>query len=186
VRAARSAIHDAAATLSGAGLVVPSVAIGVMIEVPSAALVADLLAREADFLAIGTNDLIQYTLAVDRTDERVNTLYQPLNPGLLRLLRAIRRASARTGTAVSVCGEMASDPAMLAVLLGLGLTSFSMTPRAIPAARQVVSSVSLKDLRSALKRLDPVATIAEVEALLESLTGEEALPARNAERGTRN
>jgi phosphotransferase system enzyme I (PtsI) len=171
VRAARTAIREAAATLAKAGVHVPSVAVGVMIEVPSAALVADLLGREADFLAVGTNDLIQYTLAVDRTDERVNTLYQPLNPGLLRLLRTIRRASARTGTPVSVCGEMASDPALLAVLLGLGLTSFSMTPSAIPAARQLVSSLSLAELRSGLKRVKAVGTIAEVEELLERLSG---------------
>ena len=171
VRAARTAIREAAATLAKAGVHVPSVAVGVMIEVPSAALVADLLGREADFLAVGTNDLIQYTLAVDRTDERVNTLYQPLNPGLLRLLRTIRRASARTGTPVSVCGEMASDPALLAVLLGLGLTSFSMTPSAIPAARQLVSSLSLAELRAGLKRVKAVGTIAEVEELLERLSG---------------
>jgi phosphotransferase system enzyme I (PtsI) len=174
VREARALVREAEGSLASAGLHVPPVAVGAMIEVPSAALVADLLAREADFLAVGTNDLIQYTLAVDRTDERVNALYQPLNPGLLRLLRAVRRGAARAGTSVSVCGEMASDPAMLAVLLGLGLTAFSMTPRAIPAARHLVSSVSLSELRSALKRVESVGTLAEVEELLERTTREEA------------
>jgi phosphotransferase system enzyme I (PtsI) len=173
VRAARALIRDAGASLAAAGAVVPAVAVGAMIEVPSAALVADLLAREADFLAVGTNDLIQYTLAVDRTDERVNALYQPLNPGLLRLLRGVRRAAARAGTSVSVCGEMASDPALLAVLLGLGLTAFSMTPRAIPAARHLVSSVSVTELRAALRRVEAVGTLAEVEDLLERLVGQE-------------
>jgi phosphotransferase system enzyme I (PtsI) len=143
------------------------VPVGVMIEVPSAALTADLLAREADFLAIGTNDLIQYTLAVDRTDERVNALYQPLNPGLLRLLRHVRRSAARAGVPLSVCGEMASDPALLAVLIGLGLTEFSMTPRAIPAARHLVSSVHTSELRAAAHHVLQTGTIAEIEAYLD-------------------
>ena len=94
-----------------------------MIEVPSAALTADLLAREVDFLAVGTNDLIQYTLAVDRTDERVAHLYQPLHPALLRLLRVVRRSAARAGVRLSVCGEMASDPALLACSSGWGSPS---------------------------------------------------------------
>ena len=138
-----------------------------MIEVPSAALAADLLAREVDFLAIGTNDLIQYTLAVDRTDERVSRLYQPLNPGVLRLLRAIRRAAARSGRPVSVCGEMASDPAILAVLIGLGLTDFSMTPRAIPAARHLVASRRGRRAAVARPPVQHVGTVAAVEELLE-------------------
>ena len=110
-----------------------------MIEVPSAAFTASLLAREVDFFTIGTNDLIQYTLAVDRTDERVSDRYEPLHPAVLRLLRQVRRGAVRRGIPVSVCGEMASDPLLLRLLIGCGLTEFSMTPGALPMARRVVA-----------------------------------------------
>jgi phosphotransferase system enzyme I (PtsI) len=167
LRVARQMIADVAAELEQEGLATPPVSIGAMIEVPSAALIADLLAREADFLAIGTNDLIQYALAVDRTDERVSALYQPLHPGLLRLLRTIRRAAARQEICLSVCGEMASDPALLSFLIGLGLTEFSMTPAAIPAARQLVSSVRAAELRRIAARLLHFGTVAEIETYLD-------------------
>ena len=112
--------------------------IGIMIEVPSAAVTADLLAREADFFSIGTNDLIQYCLAVDRTDDRVMSLYQPMHPAILRIVRMVARAGRRAGIPVAVCGEMAADPALLALLVGLGLREFSMAPGAIPLAKQVL------------------------------------------------
>ena len=118
-----------------------------MIEVPSAAFTADLLAAESDFLTIGTNDLIQCCLAVDRTDERVSHLYEPLHPAILRLIRHIRRAAAKRKVPLSVCGEMASDPAVLALLIGMGLVQFSMTPAAIPVARQVIQEIDARELR---------------------------------------
>src|SRR5215218_6022250 len=167
VRAARALLRDVAAEIGGGRSLGAPVQVGVMIEVPSAALTADLLAREVDFLAVGTNDLIQYTLAVDRTDERVAHLYQPLHPGLLRLLRMVRRAAARSGVRLSVCGEMASDPALLAVLIGLGLTEFSMTPAAIPAARHLVGSVDAAKLRAIVRRTLQLGTIQEIEAYVE-------------------
>jgi phosphotransferase system enzyme I (PtsI) len=147
------------------------VQVGVMIEMPAAALTADLLAREVDFLAIGTNDLIQYTLAVDRTDERVAHLYQPLHPAILRLLRLVRRAAARASVPLSVCGEMASDPSLLAVLIGLGLTEFSMTPAAIPAARHLVGSVHAARLRTIVSRALHLGTHQEIETYLEETAG---------------
>jgi phosphoenolpyruvate-protein phosphotransferase (PTS system enzyme I) len=161
-----------AAELAAATPPAASVQLGVMIEVPSAALTADLLAREVDFLAVGTNDLIQYTLAVDRTDERVAHLYQPLHPGILRLLRTVRRAAARAGVRLSVCGEMASDPALLAVLIGLGLTEFSMTPAAIPAARHLVGSVHAGTLRAIARHALQLGTIQEIETYLEERAGD--------------
>jgi phosphotransferase system enzyme I (PtsI) len=177
IRAARALFRDVMNELETKGVRPGPIPIGVMIEVPSAALTADLLAREVDFLAVGTNDLIQYTLAVDRTDERVAHLYQPLHPALLRLLRLVRRAAARGGVRLSVCGEMASDPALLAVLIGLGLTEFSMTPAAIPAARRLVGTVETKTLRAIVRRASQLATVEDVEHYLGRAAG-------GAEQGT--
>jgi phosphotransferase system enzyme I (PtsI) len=139
------------------------VPVGAMVEVPSAALAADLLARDAAFFTIGTNDLIQYTLAVDRTDERVSDLYEPLHPAVLRLLRMVRRAATRSHIDASVCGEMASDPALIGLLIGLGFTAFSMTPAAIPTVRQVVRDVHAADARRMAHEALRLATAAEVE-----------------------
>jgi len=172
VRAARVLLREVATELDGGQpMAAAAVQVGVMIEMPAAALTADLLAREVDFLAIGTNDLIQYTLAVDRTDERVAHLYQPLHPAILRLLRLVRRAAARAGVPLSVCGEMASDPSLLAVLIGLGLTEFSMTPAAIPAARHLVGSVHAGRLRTIVSRALQLGTHREIENYLEETAG---------------
>jgi phosphoenolpyruvate-protein phosphotransferase (PTS system enzyme I) len=172
VRAARVLLREVATELGGGRpMAAAAVQVGVMIEMPAAALTADLLAREVDFLAIGTNDLIQYTLAVDRTDERVAHLYQPLHPAILRLLRLVRRAAARAGVPLSVCGEMASDPSLLAVLIGLGLTEFSMTPAAIPAARHLVGSVHAGRLRTIVSRALQLGTHREIENYLEETAG---------------
>ncbi|OFW09696.1 MAG: phosphoenolpyruvate--protein phosphotransferase [Acidobacteria bacterium RIFCSPLOWO2_02_FULL_67_36] len=144
LQAARRAVALAAATLRARGDAAPAVPVGVMIEVPSAALAADLLAPDADFFSIGTNDLIQYCLAVDRTDDRVSQLYQPLHPAIVRLVRMVVRAGRHRGIPVSVCGEMAADPLQLALLIGLGLREFSMAPTSVPLAKRV-----LRDLRTA-------------------------------------
>jgi phosphotransferase system enzyme I (PtsI) len=137
-----------------------------MIEVPSAALTIDLLAAEADFVSIGTNDLIQYTLAVDRTDDRVSRLYEPLHPAILRVLRQVAKGAARRGVPVSVCGEMAADPVLLPLLTGLGLREFSMSPAAIPVAKQVVRGLRIADTRLLASRALKAATAAEVEKVL--------------------
>jgi len=121
--------------------------IGIMIEVPSAAVIADLLATEADFFAIGTNDLIQYSLAIDRGNENVSYLYEPLHPALLRLIKGVIDAGKRAGIPVSMCGEMAADPIYAIVLLGLGLEIFSMNPSSIPVVKNVIRSVRYKDCK---------------------------------------
>jgi phosphoenolpyruvate-protein phosphotransferase (PTS system enzyme I) len=149
-----------------AELGMPPVPLGALVEVPAAALIADLLARESDFLTIGTNDLIQYTLAVDRIDDRVSDRYEPLHPAVLRLVRLVARAARKAAVPVSLCGEMASDPASLGVLMGLGLTEFSMTPVAIPLARQVIAAVALPEARQLARQALSLATAAEVEAFL--------------------
>ncbi|MDP2317851.1 MAG: phosphoenolpyruvate--protein phosphotransferase [Acidobacteriota bacterium] len=140
--------------------------VGAMIEVPSAALAADLLAPEVDFFTIGTNDLIQFCLAVDRTDDRVSDLYEPLHPAVLRLIRTVRRAAARHRIPVSLCGEMASDPALVGLLVGLGLTEFSMTPGAIPIVRQVIAEMSAAEARRLAGHALRLATAAEIEQYL--------------------
>ena len=164
--AARTAVAQAANALSTRGISVPDVPIGIMIEVPSAALTIDLLAGEADFVSIGTNDLIQYTLAVDRTDDRVSRMYEPLHPAILRVLRQVAKGAGRRGVPVSVCGEMAADPILLPLLTGLGLREFSMTPASIPVAKQVVRGLRIPDTVRLASRALKAATAAEVEKVL--------------------
>jgi phosphotransferase system enzyme I (PtsI) len=134
-----------------------------MVEVPAAALASDLLAPEVDFLTIGTNDLIQYCLAVDRADERVSSLYEPLHPAILRVILMVRRAAWRHRIPVSLCGEMASDPALLTLLVGLGLREFSMTPGAIAVAKQALAEVRSDDLRALARRVLRLATVDDIE-----------------------
>ena len=164
-------VAEAAAELARRGETVPAVPIGVVIEIPAAAYTADLLAREVDFFTIGTNDLIQYCLAVDRADERVSQLYEPLHPAILRVILMVRRAAARQRIPVSVCGEMASDPALLALLVGLGLTEFSMTPGAIPIAKQVLAELRADELKALARRVLRLATIDDIERELLAALG---------------
>ncbi len=171
VREARRLVNAVSADLSARGVTVPRVPIGVTIEIPAAAYTADLLAREVDFFTIGTNDLIQYCLALDRADERVSRLYQPLHPAILRMILMVRRAADRRHIPVSLCGEMASDPALLALLVGLGLTEFSMTPAAIPAAKHVLGELRRDELRAVARRILRLATVDEIETELAAAVG---------------
>jgi phosphoenolpyruvate-protein phosphotransferase (PTS system enzyme I) len=172
LREARTLLNEVAAELSREGDTPPEVPVGVMIEIPSAAMTADLLAREADFLSIGTNDLIQYSLAVDRHDSRVSRLYEPLHPAILRLIRHVTRAAAQRGVPVSVCGEMAADPLLIPLLVGLGLREFSMSPPAIPFAKQVVRGLRGAEIRRIAARALRLSTVREIEQYLMSSLGE--------------
>ena len=139
--------------------------IGIMIEVPSAALTASVLAAECDFFSIGTNDLTQYTLAVDRGNERVAHLYDSLHPAVLQLIHLTVRAANDAGIPVSVCGEMATNPLAVPILIGLGLTELSGTPAAIPVVKEIVRALDTalveSDARAALK----ARTAADVHAI---------------------
>jgi phosphotransferase system enzyme I (PtsI) len=121
--------------------------VGTMIEVPSAALMADLLAREVDFFSIGTNDLVQYTLAADRNNENVAALYSPADPAVLRLIRTVLEAGGRQGIDVNVCGEMSGEPVYTLLLLGMGLRQFSVTPHNIPDVKRVIRATTLADAK---------------------------------------
>jgi phosphoenolpyruvate-protein phosphotransferase (PTS system enzyme I) len=166
VRAAKTLLGEARTELAARGIDSPELPVGIMIEVPSSAFTASLLAREVDFFTIGTNDLIQYLLAVDRTDDRVSNRYQPLHPAVLKLLRHVRRAAIRHSIPLSLCGEMASDPLLLRLLIGCGLTEFSMTPGALPMARRVVQEVSVADMSRIAAQVLRLATVDDIERFL--------------------
>jgi len=137
--------------------------VGVMIEVPSAALTADILAKEANFFSIGTNDLIQYSLAVDRANEKVAYLYEPAHPAVLRLIRAVIDAAHQAGIKVGMCGEMAGDPSLALILLGLGLDEFSIPPQVIPELKYIIRAVSYKDSQNFANEIMKLSTGTEVE-----------------------
>jgi phosphotransferase system enzyme I (PtsI) len=114
------------------------VKVGIMVEIPSAAVTADILAKEVDFFSIGTNDLCQYTLAVDRMNEKITHLYDPFNPGVLRLILNVIEQGRKHNIHVGMCGEMASDPLATLLLLGMGLEEFSMSAASIPAIKSII------------------------------------------------
>jgi phosphoenolpyruvate-protein phosphotransferase (PTS system enzyme I) len=139
---------------------------GIMIEMPSAALGADLLAGECDFFSIGTNDLIQYTMAVDRVNEYVSYLYEPLHPALLRLIGEVARAAETARLPVSVCGEMAGEPMLAPVLIGLGIRELSMSAASVPEVKAMVRAIRVSEAQALIERIRPLATAAEVRAMV--------------------
>jgi phosphotransferase system enzyme I (PtsI) len=140
--------------------------IGAMIEIPSASDIADILAKEVDFFSIGTNDLIQYALAIDRINEHVSYLYEPLHPAVLRIIRWVVRSGHEAGIPVAICGEMAAEPVYAAVLLGLGLDEFSMNPLAIPKVKKVVRKLRFDESQSLVEQLFQFPTASEIECFL--------------------
>ncbi len=123
----------------------PDLPVGAMIEVPAAVTLAELLARQADFFSIGTNDLIQYALAIDRVNKQVADMYQPLHPAVMRMVRDVVQAGLKAGIPVAICGEMAGDPLNIPILLGLGVKEFSMNPMAVPVVKRVIRLTSLRE-----------------------------------------
>ncbi len=137
--------------------------IGAMIEIPSASITADILAREVDFFSIGTNDLIQYALAIDRINEHVSYLYEPLHPAVLRIIRGVVQSGHQAGIPVAICGEMAAEPAYAIILLGLGLDEFSMNPVSIPKVKKVLRMLRFEETQSLVEELFQFRTASEIE-----------------------
>jgi len=146
--------------------------IGAMIEIPSASDIADILAREVDFFSIGTNDLIQYALAVDRINEHVSYLYEPLHPAVLRIIRWVVQSGHQAGIPVAICGEMAAEPAYAIVLLGLGLDELSMNPVSIPKVKKVLRMSRFEESRSLVEQLFQFATASEIECFVQKWIAE--------------
>ncbi len=154
LRQARMVLRDVEEELEDEGVKFRSdIPIGMMVEVPSAALMANQFAKEVNFFSIGTNDLIQYTLAVDRTNERVAGLFCPAHPAVLALIRDVIRAGSRNNISVSVCGEMAGDPLYTLLLLGLGLNIFSMNGPDIPEVKKIIRSTTMEHARQVARRV---------------------------------
>ena len=139
---------------------------GVMIEIPSVAILADQLAKEVDFFSIGTNDLIQYTLAVDRDNDLVNDLYEPLNPAVLRLIRNVVQVANNTGRPVILCGEMAGTPAYIPLLVGMGLTDLSMNPSALLEAKKIIRDTAFENWQSIARTVCNLASVEEINRLI--------------------
>ncbi len=146
--------------------------IGGMIEVPAAAISADLSAPHLDFLSIGTNDLIQYTLAIDRSDDTVNYLYDPLHPSVLRLINSVIKAGKAAGIPVAMCGEMAGDARYTRLLLGMGLKEFSMHPSTLLEIKKIARMSSLAKLRTFARKVLRSRDVDGIHALIDRMNTE--------------
>jgi len=143
--------------------------LGIMIEVPAAVIMADALAREVDFFSIGTNDLIQYALAIDRINERVTYLYEPLHPAVLRMIHQTVTAGHRAGIRVAMCGEMAGESMYTMILLGLELDELSMNPLSIPRVKKIIRASSVQESRELLERVMTFSSAVEVRKYVEEI-----------------
>jgi phosphotransferase system enzyme I (PtsI) len=164
LRTARRALEEVRAGLEREGVAVRrDIPVGIMIELPSAAMIADRLARECDFFSIGTNDLIQYTIGIDRQNKDVAYLYKPLHLAVLRMLDIICTAARSAGIPVSMCGEMAGEPVNALVLVGLGVSELSMNGPSIPLVKRVIRAAKASDGRSLVARLLALTTADDIE-----------------------
>jgi phosphotransferase system enzyme I (PtsI) len=170
-RAARAMVVQAQQELTARGLAYdPGIKIGVMIEVPSAAVMAEQIAAEVDFLSIGTNDLVQYLLAVDRDNSAVARLYQPFNPAVIRTLKNIIDAGHKRGVWVGMCGEMAGDPMATVLLVGLGIDELSVVPAVLPEIKKIILSIRQKDAKKVAEKALSLTTEHEIHEFLSTAT----------------
>jgi phosphotransferase system enzyme I (PtsI) len=144
-----------------------NIAVGIMIEIPSAAAIADILAKHVDFFSIGTNDLIQYSLAIDRTNEHVAHIYRPYHPGIIRMINFVAKSANEAGINVSLCGEMAGDPMCVPILLGTGIDELSINTEGIPLIKSVIRSLSRKEAMEDLEELLTLSTSKDIRRFLE-------------------
>lgn len=167
VRQAKAWLAQAKAELRREGVEYdPDMPVGIMIELPAAMMIADFLAQEVDFFSIGTNDLIQYSIGVDRTNQHVSYLYQPLHPATLRTIKLVVDAAHQAGIEVSLCGEVASDPFCVPILLGMGIDSISLTPQAIPGIKRIIRQTNMHDCRKLLKNVLECRTVSRINNLV--------------------
>ncbi|RXK18834.1 phosphoenolpyruvate--protein phosphotransferase [Macrococcus sp. DPC7161] len=169
-RSAKAILEEEKSKLAESGVNVSNdIELGIMVEIPSTAAMADIFAKEVDFFSIGTNDLIQYTMAADRMSERVSYLYQPYNPAILRLVKQVIDASHKEGKWTGMCGEMAGDTTAIPLLLGLGLDEFSMSATSILKARKQIKNLSQADMKKLAEKAINCATQEEVVALVNEI-----------------
>lgn len=169
-RQAKAVLLEERAKLEAEGTAVAEhIELGIMVEIPSTAVIADLFAKEVDFFSIGTNDLIQYTMAADRMNERVSYLYQPYNPSILRLVKMVIEAAHKEGKWAGMCGEMAGDETAIPLLLGLGLDEFSMSATSILKARAQLKNLSKTDMETLAAKAVEMSTAEEVVELVQAI-----------------
>ena len=172
LRESRALVREVAADLAARGVPHdPAPPLGVMVEVPSAVLMADELAREADFLSVGSNDLVQYLLALDRGNETVQSLYEPQHPAVLRALQQTVDAGHRHGRRVSICGEMAGDPLAVPLLLGMGFDRLSVSPALVPEIKSTIRALELRECRALCRDALEASDAEAVHALVENRLG---------------
>lgn len=170
-RRAKALLEDERANLTSEGVdVSDAIEVGIMVEIPSTAVMAEQFAKEVDFFSIGTNDLIQYTLAADRMNEAVSYLYQPYNPAILRLVKSVIEAAHKEGKWAGMCGEMAGDETAIPLLLGLGLDEFSMSATSVLQARSQIRGLSTVEMKELATKAIDASTTEEVEELVASYT----------------
>ncbi|MDK2879409.1 MAG: phosphoenolpyruvate-protein phosphotransferase system enzyme [Thermoanaerobacteraceae bacterium] len=170
IRKANAILEEARQELRAEGIPFDeNLEVGIMVEIPSAAVIADILAKEVDFFSIGTNDLIQYTLAVDRMNEHISILYEPLHPAVLRLIKNVIDASHKAGKWTGMCGEMAGDVTAAPILLGMGLDEFSMSASSIPQVKKIIRSLSYDEAKQIAEKALSLERPEEIREMVEGV-----------------